>query len=61
LNETGTLVGKVSFEEQRLLPGERLLFQAEYPAELKAGRYRVFAAFQYEERVITNSTVFRMP
>jgi len=61
LNETGTLVGKVPFAEQRLLPGERLLFQTEYPAELKAGRYRVFASFQYEERVITNSTEFRMP
>ncbi len=61
LNETGTLVGKVSFAEQRLLPGERLLFQTEYPAELNAGRYRVFASFHYEEKVITNSTEFKMP
>ena len=58
LNETGTLVGKASFEEQRLLPGERLPFRAEYPAELKTGRYRVFASFQYEEKVITNSSGF---
>jgi hypothetical protein len=61
LNETGTLVGKASFEEQRLLPGERLLFRAEYPAELKTGRYRVLASFQYEEKVITNSMDFRVP
>lgn len=58
LNETGTLVGKASFEEQRLLPGERLPFRAEYPAELKGGHYRVFASFQYEEKVITNSKDF---
>jgi hypothetical protein len=61
LNETGTLVGKASFEEQRLLPGERLPFRAEYPAELKTGRYRVFASFQYEEKVITNSRDFTVP
>jgi len=58
LDESGTLVGKASFEEQRLLPGERLPFRAEYPAELSSGRYRVFASFQYEERVITNSRDF---
>jgi hypothetical protein len=61
LNETGTLVGKASFEEQRLLPGERLLFRAEYPTELKTGRYRVLASFQYEEKVVTNSSDFRVP
>ena len=61
LNGTGTLVGKAPFEEQRLLPGERLLFRAEYPTELKTGRYRVFASFQYEEKVITNSMDFSVP
>ena len=61
LNETGTLVGKASFEEQRLLPGERLSFRAEYPAELKPGRYRVFASFRYEQKVITNSLSFSVP
>jgi hypothetical protein len=60
LNETGTLVGKASFEEQRLLPGERLLFRAEYPAELKTGHYRVIASFLYEEKVTTNSLDFRV-
>jgi hypothetical protein len=54
LNETGTLVGKALFEEQRLLPGEKLTFRAEYPAELRTGRYRVFASFRYEDKVITN-------
>jgi hypothetical protein len=61
LNETGTLVGKTSFEEQRLLPGEQLTFRAEYPSELKTGRYHVFASFQYEDKVITNSRDFTVP
>jgi hypothetical protein len=61
LNQSGTLVGKVSFEEQRLLPGERLLFRAEYPTEVASGNYRVFASFHYEEKVITNSTDFTVP
>jgi hypothetical protein len=61
LSDTGMLVGKASFEEQRLLPGERLLFRAEYPAELKPGNYRVFASFQYEDKVVTNSTDFTVP
>jgi hypothetical protein len=61
LNENGTLVGKALFEEQRLLPGEQLTFRAEYPGELKTGRYRVFASFRYEDRVITNSRDFTVP
>ena len=61
LNEAGTLVGKASFEEQRLLPGEQLTFRAVCPAELKTGRYRVFASFQYEDKVITNSRDFTVP
>jgi hypothetical protein len=61
LNETGALVGKAVFEEQRLLPGEQLLFKTEYPAELKTGSYRVIASFQYEDKVITNSADFAVP
>jgi hypothetical protein len=61
LDEKGRLVGKAAFEEQRLLPGERLPFQAEYPAELKKGLYSVFASFEYEKKVITNSMGFAVP
>jgi hypothetical protein len=61
LDEAGAIVGKTSFEQQRLLPGERLPFRAEYSAELKAGRYRVLASFQYEAKVITNSIDFAVP
>jgi hypothetical protein len=58
LNEAGALVGKTAFEEKRLLPGEQLVFEAVYPSELKTGRYRVLASFQYEKKVLTNSTDF---
>ena len=46
---------------ERLLPGEQLPFRAEYSAELKAGRYRVLASFQYEAGVITSSIDFAVP
>jgi hypothetical protein len=61
LDEAGVIVGKASFDQQRLLPGERLPFRVEYSAELKAGRYRVLASFQYEAKVITNSSDFTVP
>jgi hypothetical protein len=61
LDEAGAIVGKTSFEPQRLLPGERLPFRTEYSAELKAGDYRVLASFQYEAKVITNSLNFTVP
>lgn len=61
LDEAGAIVGKAAFEQQRLLPGERLPFRAEYSAELKTGRYRVVASFQYEAKVITNSSDFTVP
>ncbi len=61
VDQAGAIVGKTSFEPQRLLPGERIPFHAEYSAELKPGRYRVLASFQYEKKVITNSADFMVP
>ena len=43
LNEAGTLVGKVPVEPQRLMPGERLAFKAEYPALLAPGAIAPFS------------------
>ena len=61
VDQAGVIMGKTSFEPQRLLPGEQLSFHAEYPAELKPGRYRVLASFQSEKHVITNSADFIVP
>ena len=61
LNQAGSIVGKATFEPQRLLPGERLPFKTEYSTELKTGHYRVLASFQYEEKVVTSSSDFTVP
>lgn len=60
LNAKGNLVGKASFPQQRLLPGERLEFSAEYPDELQPGDYRALCSFQYEGRVLTSTAEFKV-
>jgi len=47
LNSQGHLVGKAPFTIKRLLPGEKLDFQAEYPGTLPAGSYRALCTFVY--------------
>lgn len=61
LNGDGGLVGKTTFTPQRLLPGERLEFTAEYPDQLRAGDYRVLCSFQFEGKTITSEGKFRVP
>jgi hypothetical protein len=51
LNDAGALVGKVPIEPQRLMPGERLPFRAEYPALLAPGRYRAILSLEYDDHV----------
>lgn len=60
LNSTGTLVGKATFDPQRLLPGERLEFSAEYPGDLPPGSYRVLCSFQFEGKTVTNEAAFEV-
>jgi hypothetical protein len=55
LNDQETLVGKVAIEAQRLMPGERLPFTAEYPTALRPGRYRAVLSLEYEKKVLTSS------
>jgi hypothetical protein len=64
LNDAGTLVGRVTVEPQRLMPGERLPFKAEYPALLNPGRYRVLLSLEYdgpERQVLTRTADFEVP
>jgi hypothetical protein len=64
LNEAGALVGKVPIEPQRLMPGERLAFKAEYPALLSAGRYRAVLSLEYDDharKVLTRTADFAVP
>ena len=60
LNGKGNLVGKTTFPQQRLLPGERLEFSAEYPDQLQPGDYRALCSFQYEGKVLTNTAEFKV-
>lgn len=61
LNATGALVGKATFAPDRLLPGERKEFTAEYPEQLPPGEYRVFCSFQFEGKTLTTQAEFKVP
>src|SRR5581483_2023074 len=61
LNAGGSLVGKATFAAQRLLPGERLEFSAEYPSDLAPGKYRVLCSYQFEGKTLTSEGAFEVP
>ena len=61
LNASGSLVGKATFAAQRLLPGERLEFSAEYPADLAPGKYRALCSFQFDGKTLTSESTFDVP
>ncbi len=61
LNSSGSLVGKAVFPAQRLLPGERLEFSAEYPGDLPPGSYRALCSFQFEGKTLTSEGSFEVP
>jgi hypothetical protein len=56
----GALAAKIPFQSQRLLPGERLDFSAEYAGRLKPGAYHVICTFSYEGKALTNSIETRV-
>jgi len=58
LSDAGKMVGKASFPAQRLLPGERLEFAAEYGAQLRPGRYRAVTSFQFEDKTLSKTAEF---
>lgn len=61
LNASGALAGKAIFDPQRLLPGERLEFSAEYPGDLPPGNYRALCSFQFEGKTLTTEAAFEVP
>lgn len=61
LTAAGSLAGKSTFPQQRLLPGERLEFTAEYPDQLRPGDYRVLCSFQFEGKTLTREANFKIP
>ncbi len=61
LNSKGALAGIATFLPQRLLPGERLEFVAEFPDQLPAGDYRALCTFQFESKTLTSVAEFKIP
>ena len=60
VDASGSLVAKIPFQSQRLLPGEHLEFTAEYAGRLKPGLYHVLCTFSYEGKALTNSAQMRV-
>jgi hypothetical protein len=58
LNAKGNLVSKIPLPAQRLLPGERLEFTAEYPAQLQPGDYKAMCTLQFEGKTLTSDAPF---
>lgn len=61
LDERGALVARTPFEPRRVLPGEQVVVRAEYPGELRTGRYRALATFEYAGRTVTRSAELVVP
>lgn len=64
LNEAGVLIARIPIEPQRLMPGERLAFKAEYPELLAPGRYRAVLSLEYDDhagKVLTRAAEFAVP
>jgi len=61
LNASGKRVAKAAFKAQRLLPGERLTFDATNPAQLPPGHYRTFSSFEFERKILTSAGAFTVP
>ena len=58
LNAQNRLVGKAAFGIQRLLPGEKLVYHAEFSDQLKPGSYHVLCTFQYGDKTESQQTDF---
>lgn len=61
LNAKGNLVTKIPLQPQRLLPGERLEFSAEYPDQLQPGDYKAMCTLQFEGKTLTSDAAFKVP
>jgi hypothetical protein len=58
LDGNGKLSAKLAFPAQRLLPGEKLDFTADYAGDLRPGTYKVLCSFEYEGRTLTTESTY---
>jgi hypothetical protein len=58
LDGNGKLSAKAAFPQQRLLPGEKLDFKANYAGDLRPGTYRVLCSFEYEGKTLSTEGTY---
>ena len=58
LDGKGKLSAKLAFPPQRLLPGEKLPFSADYAGDLRPGTYKVLCSFEYEGKTLTTESTY---
>lgn len=61
VDDAGKLVGKASFAQRRLFPGERDTLRAEYPGALSSGRYRVLCTVSFAGKSSTRTAELVIP
>jgi hypothetical protein len=61
LADSGAVVGKLTLDPHRLLPGERTVLRADYPGELRGGHYRIVATLECAKRAWTRTTELVVP
>lgn len=61
LDARGRFIGRASFGQRRLLPGERAEFAAEFPGELRAGAYQVVSTFEYRGHTWSRTSELVIP
>jgi hypothetical protein len=58
LDGEGKLSAKLTFAPQRLLPGEKLDFTADYAGDLRPGAYKVLCSFEYAGKTLTTESTY---
>lgn len=61
LGARGILIGKISLDARRLLPGERTALRTDYPGDLPSGSYQVVATIASADRSWTRTTQLTVP
>jgi hypothetical protein len=60
LKNSGQLIGRVTIESHRLLPGEKFDSVVEYPNIIQRGQYRAMISFVHEGGVQTSNVEFQV-
>lgn len=61
VDQNGRLIGKTAIEPQRLLPGEKLAFVAEYGGRLRKGSYRGVLTVDYDGKALVDEVQVEIP